>query len=438
MGYTDTRITDLGPTEKITETWRGNGQYGYSTFTLYWLLRYQSVTSYRSTSVRQSSVPGLLGPKTGGTRPKVVHLKPVMSAAEVQRLRIARQLDVHPASFYRLQMLFDLQKEIVCKGSAYTYSVPGSSLLHVVRANEPNLFVPNAKPILPQVPVTSCYNKAFAKQSELAVDWGTALGEVKETIGFLRSPLKSLHTLMREWAKVSKPRRGRSLTKIASTAADCWLEYRYGIMPLVYLTSDSLSAVDRAMRPRVLNSRGSHEPILMEKLYTRMTGRTVWLWHDYLKEQSGSTKATVIILGLHDVQSPLQKYGIDFLSLPRIAWELVPYSFVVDWFFDVGAWIDNIVPHPHWLIKHTLLCKKHTTEYAYRHIKSYVLNHPEYGVCSSENRLRLVTEYMSRTKDPIVENHLQLGSGVSNIKRLLDTLSLGFKPILSTIKRFRK
>jgi hypothetical protein len=40
--------------------------------------------------------------------------------------------------------------------------------------------------------------------------------------------------------------------------------------------------------------------------------------------------------------SPLtwqQRYGLDFSAVPEVAWELLPLSFVADWFLGVGTWL---------------------------------------------------------------------------------------------------
>lgn len=42
-----------------------------------------------------------------------------------------------------------------------------------------------------------------------------------------------------------------------------------------------------------------------------------------------------------DVQSSL---GLDLSGVLGAAWERIPYSFVLDWFVDMGSWLKAIVP----------------------------------------------------------------------------------------------
>lgn len=38
--------------------------------------------------------------------------------------------------------------------------------------------------------------------------------------------------------------------------------------------------------------------------------------------------------------------GIRARDIPATLWEIVPYSFVVDWFVNVGTWLNAVVPDP--------------------------------------------------------------------------------------------
>jgi len=40
-------------------------------------------------------------------------------------------------------------------------------------------------------------------------------------------------------------------------------------------------------------------------------------------------------------------FGIGLYDALPTAWELIPYSFVVDWFIGVGDWIQACMPNPH-------------------------------------------------------------------------------------------
>lgn len=267
----------------------------------------------------------------------------------------------------------------------------------------------------------------------MEVDFGTTIGELKATLSSLRNPLATLHKGLREWAKVSRPRRGRSAKKIAEVATDSWLEYRYGIMPNVYLLSDTLSAVSSASRPSLRITKGSHPSIKSSKM-TEHTGLAVFFYTDYLKTVRTETKATFTLCGLHEPNF-LEKYGLDFYNLPRIALELTPYSFVVEWFFDVGGWLNHYIPHPSWSEKYTLSSIKHVEKTTYKETKTYV---PGYGSGRTHSLVFVNDSHMVRIKNPYVGHSIQLGDGLKNLKRIADSISLSFKPTLSKMQHLRR
>lgn len=242
-----------------------------------------------------------------------------------------------------------------------------------------------------------------------------------------------MHKGLREWAKVSRPQRGRSAKKMAEVATDSWLEYRYGIMPNVYLLSDTLSAIASASRPSLRITKGSHYPVKSTQA-SEYTGNSVYFYTDYLKTVRTETKATFTICGLHEPNT-LEKFGLDFYNLPRIALELTPYSFVVEWFFDVGGWLNHYLPHPSWLEKYTLNSIKHVEKTTYREVSTYI---PGYGSGRSHSVVYTSDSHMIRVKNPTIGHSIQLGDGLKNLKRIADSISLSFKPTLSKMQHLRR
>lgn len=47
---------------------------------------------------------------------------------------------------------------------------------------------------------------------------------------------------------------------------------------------------------------------------------------------------------LYEIVNSHNRYGFNFSDLPAAAWELVPFSFVVDWFTNVGQFIRGVTP----------------------------------------------------------------------------------------------
>lgn len=353
--------------------------------------------------------------------------------AELIRRRLQYQLDPHPAEFRDYQVVHKpgVEVKFLASRDGYYYKTHPNALIYSVFVQQPVWYPDHL--VVPELPITSCYNDAMEKQRSMEVDFGTTIGELKATLSALRNPLATMHQGLREWAKVSRPKRGRSVKKIAEVATDSWLEYRYGIMPNVYLLSDTLSAVASASRPTLRITKGSHYPVKSD-VTTLHTGQTVWFNTDYSKRVRTESKATFTICGLHEPNT-LEKFGLDFYNLPRIALELTPYSFVVEWFFDIGGWLEHYLPHPSWLEKYTLNSIKTVEKTMYAEMSTYI---PSYGSGRSFSKVYVEDSRMIRIKNPVIGHSIQLGDGLKNLKRIADSISLSFKPTLSKMQHLRR
>lgn len=138
----------------------------------------------------------------------------------------------------------------------------------------------------------------------------------------------------------------------ATNLRSSWLEYRYGIRPIVADVRNALEAYDRLMKGRGERSRyrgqASEQEVTkvtevctlrppfpttlrlqLQGQRTRVTSARATVLVDVTSEGSKLSDAAVILGGYEAIQS---------------AWELIPYSFVVDWFINVGDWVSSWVP----------------------------------------------------------------------------------------------
>jgi hypothetical protein len=141
-----------------------------------------------------------------------------------------------------------------------------------------------------------------------------------------------------------RTRDGRDLSdpiRSSGSIASDWLSIQYGWRPLLSDVKGAAEhfAQNNLRRPLVLRSEGRAKAVLPEKVIsvpTQSIGN-----FDFIYGES-KTRAKVILE--FEVANDLVRQGgqlglIDPLSL---AWELLPYSFVVDWFLPVGDFISRL------------------------------------------------------------------------------------------------
>ena len=174
---------------------------------------------------------------------------------------------------------------------------------------------------------TSCLNQIGREDSNL---WET-LAEADQILGTLASLLKSLSVVM------------PSASNRVKTVAGAYLGWRYGLKPVlsdVENVARSLSKLTGKLR-RTYRARGS----------LSSTSTTVTSGMPYMAAYYGTgtwttrSSLTVRAMSLHEYYADvLSNAGFTLRGLLTLPWELIPYSFVLDWFINLGDYIGSLVP----------------------------------------------------------------------------------------------
>lgn len=177
----------------------------------------------------------------------------------------------------------------------------------------------------------------------------------KKVAGALRNLRKgNFGKAARDLGVVPKKRAGRRFnsqyaTDQAKAIGNAWLELQYGWKPLLSDVYGSMETLAKANNPR-----GNPNTI-----YAKATGRASrseaktnrierkpnsgWTGTD-ITVQEGNFDVIVKTGVTYSVSSPvlasLKKVGITNPAL--LAWELLPYSFVVDWFLPIGNYLESL------------------------------------------------------------------------------------------------
>jgi hypothetical protein len=208
--------------------------------------------------------------------------------------------------------------------------------------------------------------KAYAKVGQAEFEAGVELGELKETLQMLRNPLESLkdfffkhggrnlkdyQNLLSKFPPATRNTALKNLSKdAASSAANTWLELRYGLRPLISTIESIAELIEEEANKLAL-------PKLKRKRAFKEMSQNPSAPDSGIGLAWGAAPCKLVCTDVLNFnarvyytqgyeRSTAQKLGLSPENLPEIAWELTRLSFVVDWIFSIGPWLGSFRVKP--------------------------------------------------------------------------------------------
>lgn len=123
--------------------------------------------------------------------------------------------------------------------------------------------------------------------------------------------------------------------------ADLWLLGRYGVRPIVYDFYNAQKALQVLMKgTTIVKGRGQQEESYSNTygpVTTNIGGGVNEVWSETITVNR-KYYGTAFVRFNDRTSAAIQVNPL------VTAWELLPYSFIVDWFVDVGAWVQTLKP----------------------------------------------------------------------------------------------
>lgn len=193
-------------------------------------------------------------------------------------------------------------------------------------------------------------------QVNTAFNGGVFLGELAQTIRGIKRPAQGLRNAVDAFRRRGENLRSRAQRsginrhRFDADLADLWLESQFHWRPLIndvkqgaVASAQLVSDVER--RPRSVPVRAQAE-VRTNGTVTKdgyATGGLLWdivnkSYHNSVVVYRGSVR----VVDLTTPEGVAVHLGIDLASFIPTAWELVPYSFLIDYFTNVGEIVNGL------------------------------------------------------------------------------------------------
>lgn len=294
--------------------------------------------------------------------------------------------------------------------------------------------------------------KAYSKLSEPDLDVGNIIGELSHTIRMFKNPIIGIGNATRRFNRQirkaqkkhgisNRLRRGNSkpgqkrpdgrggqnqYRRFLDSAANAELTYRYGVAPLISDIEKSRSIINKlfAWRPGVRRkSAREHQ----ERATSNVTdGWTEWnrCYYMFHTRQYGSSRgiAAVYYTVLMPYGDGTTMLGLDWYQIPRLAYNLLPYTFVLDWIVDLDTWLGAIQPKHHLFILGNSFSWK--TEAHHELSVSSAWHYPYGPEVPALSRHVSTSRHYTRDKDLPMSGLPDINWPLSKFERSLDAVSL--------------
>lgn len=203
----------------------------------------------------------------------------------------------------------------------------------------------------PEIPslADEVWTKCLAQVEKGKANYIESLAESAKAFTMLARPLENVHALIRNLRRSG--RRAKGYEKVSAQSRDYilflsseWLRFRYGLSPIISDVKAALKALEtsfnvpsqvyKSRASGVLNLSGASTGVISEAPNATLT---------YRKYTQDNVSCRGVSFDRYR-RTPFNELGLTFQNAVGVVWELTHYSFVLDWFANIGDLIYANIP----------------------------------------------------------------------------------------------
>jgi hypothetical protein len=173
---------------------------------------------------------------------------------------------------------------------------------------------------------------------------GVFLGELRETLRQIRNPAKALRLGLPAYRQtlIERIRGVRNRRRRSIIASETWLEYVYGAAPLISDVRSGAEALARYDNQWYGHSKRVNAVGVAEKVVNWSSSYRNWGFGRYYYSTDLHLTAKTIYSGLvgcgagNTSGAAFDLFGVRWEEILPTLWELTPWSFLIDYFTNVG------------------------------------------------------------------------------------------------------